>query len=543
MSGVREAVEATLSTDPDRTLLFVPGGSRYTRGEIAALSQDWRERAEVARLADGDVVLLEFSREQWPLFVAAYCGCLRSGLVPAIVSAEGGSDRRDAVLAALPVRLAVRGKASQPSGWDDCEFAELPPRGSVPAPVAEYLTTSGTTGTPKLVAITERVRRRDRERAEGVRAPGVLVLAAPPGTNAAQTALVEALYSNGGGLACLDRWSPAAFTDLVEASGAGAALLAPALAASLVDAPDFTPQRLRSLRVIRLSMAPADPRLIETIADRLPGTRVLNVYTTTEAWPAGTVMSYRSDDVHTVGQPLPGTRMSVVDERGQEVPPGTRGRVLLAHVARADAAGEPVWVDTGDLGLLADGGLVLCGRENELVARGGAVVSFVEVEQAAIATGLVTDAAAWARSGPADALALAVVWRGEPDETALLAVLRERLGPESVPSVVTAVAELPRDPQGKLRRAELAELAPPAPAAPADGTLAEVLAEIWTEVLMRDSVADHDDFFALGGDSLAAVMCNTLVEERLDLVVPLAAHYEAPTFRALLDLLEDRRTT
>lgn len=506
----------------DQPFLHLPGGRRHTLADLLTEAGEFAALATATGVEPGSVVLLEFARANWPAFVAAYLGCRLHGLVPAVISAEDGAARAEAVRSALPVRWHVR--AAEPVHRLAEAQRTLLPGGSGAVTAGEYLVTSGTTGAPKLVPISEAAR---LAADTGGRGSGVLALTAPPGSNAALTALAEALLGERGGLAVLPRWSPEELPDLVAASGASALLLAPALLLSLLRSPRFDPAALAGLRVVRLGMAPAPDFLVEEVAAALPWVAVRNIYTTTEAWPAGTVMRRDRDDPRSVGRPLPGTVIRIVGDDDQDLPAGATGRVLLGRTAEPGR-----WVDTGDLGsLTGDGALVLAGRAHDLITRGGTLVSFPAVDEALLSSGLLADAGAFAEG---DTLTAAVVWRGEPRETELLAHVTRRLGADATPRLVT-VTELPRDEQGKLRRDRLSAPARDTGAAErAEGPAAEVRA-IWAEVLARPAAEPDEDFFAVGGDSLAAVMCNTLLEERLGVRLPLSRHYEARTLRQLTE--------
>lgn len=530
-AGVGDLLRTALA-DRDAVLLYTGVGESRTRGELADLAEGFQALLEAEGAGPGDVVLLEFSRQSWPLYVAAYLGTHLAGCVPAVISGESGSDRREAVLDALAVRCAVASGSGERRSWDECDIAWFPvddARRAAGLPneaLADYLVTSGTTGKPKLVPVP--VGRRFPAFAAG-HEPGVVIQSAPPGSNASQSVLAEAL-AGGGALACLDTWDPARFVALAQASGAGKALLAPALLQSLLAWRGLDPERLRGIGTLRLGMAPAGEHLLRAAAERMPWLSLTNIYTTTEAWPAGTTMRYAKDDAATVGRPLPGTSVRIVTETGEQAAPGESGRIQLSH----DSDG--VWIDTGDLGSLdADGQLVFAGRETDLVTRGGAVVSLLEVENAVLASGDVADAAAFIVEGAQDRhLAVAVVWAGAERPDDLRAGLAERLGASAVPSTVVAVPAIPRDSQGKLRRGELTLPQAEAPGGAGADSVAEVLKDIWREVLMCGEIGPDDDFVRLGGDSLAAVVANTLVEERLGVILPLSDHYEATRFADLL---------
>jgi natural product biosynthesis luciferase-like monooxygenase protein/amino acid adenylation domain-containing protein len=129
---------------------------------------------------------------------------------------------------------------------------------------------------------------------------------------------------------------------------------------------------------------------------------------------------------------------------------------------------------------------------------------------------------------------------------ALRGFLAGRLPAYMLPDRLVLLPELPRLPNGKVDRRALPDpgaAAPPAAfAEPAVGTEAE-LAAIWREVLRIPRVGRNDSFFALGGNSLAAVRLLTRVRARLgaDLAVP--DLFRAPTLAAMAAAVEERLLT
>ena len=96
--------------------------------------------------------------------------------------------------------------------------------------------------------------------------------------------------------------------------------------------------------------------------------------------------------LHTVGRPLAGVEMMIVDETGTEVPHGETGIIRMRTRCQmrgywndpersAEAMSDDGWIQTGDLGFFRDdGNLVLCGRSTEMYIRGGYNVYPLEVE-------------------------------------------------------------------------------------------------------------------------------------------------------------------
>jgi len=110
-----------------------------------------------------------------------------------------------------------------------------------------------------------------------------------------------------------------------------------------------------------------------------------------------------------------------------------------------------------------------------------------------------------------------------------------------VPSRVVIVEEIPKGPTGKVQRIGLAEqlssqlqTAFVPPSNPAE----EAMAKIWAKVIGCRHVGRHDNFFALGGDSLLAARLMSQVEKRFGKHMPLATLFEAPTVEQLAALVQ-----
>ena len=293
--------------------------------------------------------------------------------------------------------------------------------------------------------------------------------------------------------------------------------------------------------------------------------RLFNHYGPTETTVAAT--AHLADDVGArttvsgsvpIGRPLPNTAAYVVDSHLRPVPVGVAGELYVggAQVARGyqgrpDLTAERFLPDpfrgspgarmyrTGDRARrLPDGVLEFLGRTDTQVKIRGFRVEPGEVEAALRAHPGVRDAAVVAGKGPDGASRLVgYVARdgGGADTSALRAHLRGRLPDYMVPSVLVVLPSLPLTSHGKVDRRALPE--PPeerrgefrAPRTP----LEEALAAVWGEVLGVDRVGIHDDFFDLGGHSLAASKVVARIRERLGHEVSLAELFRSATVERL----------
>jgi amino acid adenylation domain-containing protein/non-ribosomal peptide synthase protein (TIGR01720 family) len=287
--------------------------------------------------------------------------------------------------------------------------------------------------------------------------------------------------------------------------------------------------------------------LLRRFAARLPA-RLCHAYGPTEAsisvahWDLRTGPAGRLAPLARVpiGRPLAGARLLVLDGGGQPVPAGVAGELFIGgvplargYLGRADLTADRFVPDPSDAEPGArlyrtgdwarhrpDGQLEFLGRRDRQVKIRGQRLEPAEVESALLAhpevaravTGTFADAAgrlrlaAWVvcQDGP---LPEALATRRKLD---LRRFLETRLPDAMVPSALLLLDRLPLLPTGKLDRQALPlptlreRLAEGAPVAPR-GELEARLAALWCDLLGLDRVGVHDNFFEIGGDSIAAI--------------------------------------
>jgi amino acid adenylation domain-containing protein len=320
---------------------------------------------------------------------------------------------------------------------------------------------------------------------------------------------------------------------------------------------------LPHLRLVRLGSEQALRADFDAWREHLGGDREFaNVFSLTEAGGlAHSLMNSASDPADgplPVGRPAPGVEISLIDDGQCSVAPGEVGEIVVrsAHLTpgywrddrltaerfgHPDAEGRRT-IRTGDLGRLnEDGELVIVGRRDNQVQIRGYRVELDEVETALRSLPEVDGAAAQAEPtsrGDRRLVAYVAASPGaHPTPAGLREALRATLSQASIPTAFTFVDELPLTAHGKVDRELLATLSrqqhEPCASAPPESRIERVLGEIWAPALELPRIGRTDDFFDLGGDSLAAAEIGAGIYETFGVEIDLRA-FEAHSTIALM---------
>ena len=352
---------------------------------------------------------------------------------------------------------------------------------------------------------------------------------------------------------------------LTPAEGLGGEALQGLLARQRVTHALMTPAVLATLRRTRdLALeclvvgGEACPKAL--VDEWSAGLRMINAYGPTESTVCATLSApLRSGEPLSIGRPIPGTRVYVLDAGLEPVPCGVAGELcigglglaagylkrpaLTAERFIADPYGPPgsrLYRSGDRVRWREDGALEYLGRADEQVKIRGQRVEPGEIEAQLRARADVAQAAVVAceDSGMAGKylVAYVVASAGHTIEPGQLGpALAECLPPAMIPSQFIVLDALPLTLNGKLDRRALP--APPQPAhaghgVPESRTEAR-LAAIWSEVLRTPLIGRGDDFFALGGQSLLALQVIARIRDVFHLELPLKELFEQPTVQSL----------
>ncbi|MES2936894.1 MAG: amino acid adenylation domain-containing protein [Pseudomonadota bacterium] len=269
-----------------------------------------------------------------------------------------------------------------------------------------------------------------------------------------------------------------------------------------------------------------------------------------------------------IGRPISNARIYLLDAALRPVPVGVTGELYIAgatlargYLNRPDFTAERFLPDpfaetpgarmyrTGDAARwLPDGNIEFIGRTDGQVKIRGFRIELGEIEAALAAHPSIREAVVLVRedcAGDRRLVAYAVAQAGHGGaglqtqalRTALLASLPEPM----VPAHFVVLDGLPLTPNGKIDRNALpapdmahSDTGHVPPRTPAEASLTR----IWAEILQRDTVGIHDNFFALGGHSMLAARLMSTIHVQLGCKLPLALIFKHPTIAGFAGVVE-----
>jgi amino acid adenylation domain-containing protein len=528
--AVHELIAEYAQTSPDHVAVD-SGGRSLTYGELDAWAGRIAARLAAAGVGRGCRVGLLV--EPSTAMVAAALGILRSGAAYVPVNQAYPDQRIAAMLADARVAcvvvsaLTARRVGALPAvEVGDTVDGPIAPVVAADADDAAYLIyTSGSTGEPKGVlvehgqlAASTLARRRVY--------PGrpVCLLVSPLAFDSSVAGLWGTL-SAGGRLvvATAEEVSdPERLVDLVARHQVTRLLCVPSLYGVLLDAGDRSGRdRLRSLDTVIVAGEALPERMVERHFAGLPGVSLVNEYGPTETTVWASYHRFSAAGPVSIGGPIPGALIYVLDADLRPVPLGTEGElhiggagVARGYFGRPQATAASFLDDpfvpggrlyrTGDIvRWTADGTLEFRGRRDHQVKIRGHRVELGAVEAELCALNGVRDAVVVANEARTQLLGFVVAGAKATGES-LRGPLADRLPAVMVPSRIQVLDSFPRNANGKVDRARLATSPVPAAAGPADaadGMTAKVAAA-WAEVLDLPEIPTEVNFFDLGGHSL-----------------------------------------
>jgi malonyl-CoA/methylmalonyl-CoA synthetase len=479
------------------TCLETPAGERYTYAQLQAESARYAQLFVNLGLRAGDRVAVQTEKSAAALF--AYLGCLRAGLVYLplntayrdleieyfLENAEPGlvvcAPERLGAVQTLAARRGVahvltldargRGTLFDAARAFPGEFSTVNVGGD---DVAVILYTSGTTGQPKGAMITHRNLAANGlalHRAWGWRPGDVLLHALPIFHIHGLFVACHCALLNASKMLFLSRFDA---SEVLRALPQATVFMGvPTYYTRLLAEPSFGSEVCRTMRLFTCGSAPLLPQTFNEFRERT-GHTILERYGMTETGMNTSNPLAGPRLPGTVGPPLPGVAIRLVDAQGNDVANGEVGELLVkgenvfkGYWRMPDKTAEEFTGDgffrTGDLARRdANGYVAIVGRAKDLIISGGLNIYPKEIEGYLDKLEGVQESAVIGLPHPdfgeaVVAVVVACPGAGALSESAVIAALKPLIASFKVPKRVFVVPELPRNTMGKVQKNVLRE--------------------------------------------------------------------------------------
>lgn len=426
-------------------------------------------------------------------FVTSYFGVLRAGLVAVPINNSYTASEIDTVLASSGAKLVIADRqtshAVRQAAPDDLAVIEVGSDewrrltvGSTPPPdfetdpesLAVLIYTAGTSGQPKGAMLTHRALLSNLEQLLRVEDPApmlpddVVLIVLPMFHIYALNAALGLVARCGATAVIADRFDPEGSLKLIEDHGVTNIAGAPPMYIAWSTMPEFA-TRMQSVRMLASGAAPLLPAVYQQFASA--GVTIWEGYGMTESSPVITSSIVAGvSKSGSVGQPLPGVEVKLVDDAGVEVEEGDPGEIIVRGPNLfsgywpdgADGPDSDGWFGTGDVAIAdSEGDLRLVDRRRDLILVSGFNVYPREIETVIANAPGVAEVAVVGVTHPytGEAVKAIVVATDGVDLQSedVLAYAQQHLARFKAPTIVEVVSALPHSVTGKIQKGGLKE--------------------------------------------------------------------------------------
>lgn len=374
--------------DPSR-LALVHARDRWTFERLERESGRLSGWLAECNVREGDFV--SFALKNGPWFIALAMAIYRCGAIPAPLSPKLTGREQTEIISLLCPAVHVDERALD----EALQGAWQPVTGRSLSPSWKACTSGGSTGRPKVIVDGRSAAFPEGTDFIGIPANETVMVPGPLYHNAPFSSAIFSLW-RGSTVVTMPRFDPAEALDLIEREQVSWALMVPTMMSRilLLSAKERAQHDLGNWSMVVHTAAPMAAWQKQQWIDWLGPDHIWEVYGATEGlvrcWIGGREWLERPGSV---GRPIGGARIRILDNTGTEVPSGEVGEIFAVPVGgpgstyryigaepRADEAG---WESVGDAGWVdSDGYLFLADRKDDLIISGGVNIWPAEVEQA-----------------------------------------------------------------------------------------------------------------------------------------------------------------
>ncbi|MCE3228486.1 MAG: amino acid adenylation domain protein, partial [Bacteroidetes bacterium] len=524
------------------------------------------------QISSNDVVGIILTRSE--KIIIAILGILKAGGTYLPVDPELPEERKSAILQNAGVKLVITESDfifdftafNFPVFAIDLQMQDVPDLihnpgiDSAPSDLAYIIYTSGSTGKPKGVMIEHEGfvnMIRDQIRKFKVTDSDKVIQFASYAFDASVSEIFMALHS-GAAIVMVKKdkiLDPSALIQYMKSVKVSVATLPPAYLNS-VDL-----HSLSFLKTLISAGESANPDQARTLCKLL---NYYNAYGPTECSVCATIYHVASPDLIKVnvpiGTPIANTYVTILDDNNRLVPYGITGEICVSgkgitrgYYGNADLSAGKIIQDpyrsslrmykTGDLGrIMPDGNIEYLGRKDEQIKLRGYRIELSEIEHVLSSFDTIASCVVVFRSGKTGEGYLSAYYVSETEfeEEELRAHLGRYLPEYMIPSFYIKLDTLPLTRNGKIDKLRL-------PVIKSDdihtdeeavSNIEKNVVAVWQDILEREKIGLHDDFFAIGGHSLKAIQVVTALYQKYNVRIELRDIFDHPTIKELSKLIE-----
>ena len=494
---------ATLFADhPAERTAIVTGGDRITYGQLSAEVEKTRGVLVSLGLEPGDRVAILCATNF--RFVRAWFGILGAGMVAVPLNPQSPAPEIERELAQVGAKAVIAGPAGigvleqvdrsvvptlkhvlRPSGVGLPDSVDLDVlRETVePAPMVEradgdlacLMFTSGTAGAPKAAMLTHgnlaaNLRQNMATSGKVVRPDDIGLCVLPLFHIMGLNSILNLSLYAGATLVLQERFDPMTVFETIADEQISVLVGPPTMWAALSQVDLVADDALKTIRIAVSGAATLPNRVVEEVAGRF-GVRILEGYGLTEAAPGVTRATDDDTPIGSIGRPMAGMEVRIVDAAGDDVYIGDEGEILVRGdnvfvgylddpEATARAIDPQGWLHTGDIAVVDDDGFVyIVDRAKDLIIVSGFNVFPAEVERVLNAHPGVVESGVVGVPHPHTGESVKAFIVAEPgrvlEEDDLIEWCATELARYKCPTKIDLVDEIPRGLGGKIIRREL----------------------------------------------------------------------------------------